>query len=164
MKWLLSAAVLLLLGWFVYQQRTATKTAYVNGLPEYNRLPGREYIFQRDCYIFKFKDHDTDWPLVGAHLTVPALPAVVDPKNIGADLPEVRILGVVRTGWMVRLVSVRRDESARGTTITYELLILDDAEKLYTRIDANYLLDHTSEKSGAAPDFLPDYVALRIKK
>jgi hypothetical protein len=164
MKWLLCAAILLLLGGVVYQQRSTTKTAYVNGLPEYNQLPGKEYIFQRDCYIFKFKDRDTDWPLVASNLTVPALPPVVDAKNIGANLPGVRILGVVRTGWIVRLASVRRDEGTQGTTITYELLILDEGEKVYTRLDATHLLDHTPEKSGAAPSFLPEYVAPRIKK
>lgn len=164
MKWLLSAAALLLFGAFLYQQRTAPKSSYVNGLPEYNQLPGKEYIFQRDCYIFKFKDRDTDWPLVGTHQVVPALPAVVDRKNVGADLPDVRILGVVRTGWIVRLVSIRRDESRQDTHLTYELLILDEGEKLYTRLDAYHLLDHSSDASGAAPAFLPDYVAPRIKK
>ena len=164
MKWLLPLAVLLLVGLFVYQQRGTTKSAYVNGLPEYNRLPGSEYIFQRDCYIFKFKEHDSDWPLVGSNLLVPALPATVDPKNIGTDLPGIRILGVVRTGWIVRLVSVRRDESPAGTALTYELLVLNAAENQYTRLDAFHLLDHKGDQAGTPPTFLAEYVAPRIKK
>ena len=41
----------------------AVKTTYVNGLPLYSgALPGREYILERDCYVFKFKNHSSDWP------------------------------------------------------------------------------------------------------
>ena len=54
--------------------REATKTSYVNGLPPYTALPGTEYIFERDCYVFKLKNTPSDWPFVGAHATVAYLP------------------------------------------------------------------------------------------
>jgi hypothetical protein len=164
MKWFLIALGLGLAAFFFVSQRNATKTSYVNGLPEYNQLPNREYIFEQDCYIFKFKQRDTSWPLVGAHDGVPALPESVDPKNIGADLPDVRILDIVRAGARFKLVSVRRDENREGTTITFEILFLDEAERKYARLDAFYLLDHSPEKTGAAPKFIERYAVPRVTK
>jgi len=64
MKWFLAIAAVVLLSLFIHSQRNAVKTAYVNGLPQYNGLPNREFIFERDCYIFKMKNRDTSWPLV----------------------------------------------------------------------------------------------------
>ena len=85
MKWILAIAVAALaVGVFVLQRNTV-KVSYVNGLETYNHLPGTEYIFQRDCYIFKFRDNDTSWPLVGSHATVPELPETVDARNVGAE-------------------------------------------------------------------------------
>ncbi len=161
-KWILVAAGALLLAGFIYWQLTATKTAYVNGLPQYNRLPGREFVFERDCYVFKFKHHDTDWPLVGAHapgslLSVADLPAEVSPKYVGADLPAVRILDVVRVGDRFRIVSVRRDTNRRGTKITFEILFADESTRPYPRVDAYWIMDHHPEQGGEAPSILPDY-------
>ena len=170
MKWFLvaAAAAVLLVG-FVYWQLNSTRTAYVNGLPQYNQLPGREYLFQRDCYIFKFKRHDTDWPLVGANvsgsaMSVPDLPAEVSPKNVGADLPALRILDLARTGDRFRIVSVRRDQNRRGTHFTFEILFINEAERRYPRLDAFWILDHTPEERGEAPSILPDYAVERVKK
>jgi hypothetical protein len=161
MKWILAALAVALVTVVGLSQRNAVKTSYVNGLPEYNALPNREYIFEHDCYIFKFKKRDTNWPLVGARRTVPQLPADVDEKNIGADFPDVRILDVVRTGARFKLVSVRRDVSRLGTSITFEILFMDEADRKYPRLDAYYLLDHEPEKKGAPPAFLENYAALR---
>ncbi len=168
-KWILALLALAAIGFFVWSQRNSTKTAYVNGLPAYNTLPGREYIFERDCYIFKFKRRDTTFPLVGANapdlaISVPELPADVTPANLGRDFPDVRILDLVRTGDRVRLVSVRRDESHGHATITYELLFTDEAQRRYPRIDAFYLLDHSPEAQGAAPHLLEGYLVERVKK
>jgi hypothetical protein len=164
MKWFLAAAAAILIATFVFWQRGAVKTAYVNGLPEYSSLPNKEFLFQTDCYIFKFKDRNTAWPLVGTHGTVPALPPEIDEKNIGADLPEVRIMDVVRTGARFKLVSVRRDQSRQGTFITFEILFMDEADRKYPRLDAFYLLDHTPEKNGAPPTFLESHVVPRVRK
>jgi hypothetical protein len=164
MKWFFVAAATILVAVFFFWQRDSVKTSYVNGLPEYSSLPNKEYLFQSDCYIFKFKKHDTAWPLVGTHAVVPELPVEVDEKNIGLELPGVRILGVVRFGSRLKLVSVRRDQSRQGTAITFEILFMDEAERKYPRLDVFYLLDHGPEKDGAPPKFIESYVVPRVQK
>ena len=169
MKWIIAAVAALLLGAFIYWQAGAVKTTYVNGLPQYTRLPGREFIFERDCYIFKFKAHDTVWPLVGANvpgaaLSVPELPAEVSPRYVGADLPAVRILDIAHTGDRFRIVSVRRDASRRATQITFEIVFLNVDGRRYPRLDAYWILDHAPEQHGAAPAMLPDYAVERTMK
>jgi hypothetical protein len=164
-KWFLATVGLALVVAFTLWQRDAVKTSYVNGLAQYNRLPGREYIFERDCYIFKFSDRarDTSYPLVGAHATVPELPAEVAGAKIGAALPGVRLLDIVRTGARFKIISVRRDESRRGTSVTFEILFMDEAERKYPRLDAYWLLDHAPEKDGEAPRIREDYAVARVK-
>jgi hypothetical protein len=157
MKWFLIAAGVVLIAAFAFWQRGSVKSAYVNGLPQYSALPNREFILQKDCYIFKLKDRNTDFPLIADHALVPSLPETVDVKNVGADLPAVRILGVAQTGSILRLVSVRRDESRQGTSVTFEILFLDEATREYPRLDAFFVLDHSPEAKGAPPVFLDRY-------
>ncbi len=158
MKWIVPGVILLLLllAFFVYQ-RNSVKTEYVNGLPAYNALPGREYIFEQDCYVFKLKDHDTSWPLVGSHQTVAALPAVVAAKAVGTETPEVRLLDIVRTGDRFKIVSVRRDRGRTATAVTFEILFLDEEKRKYPRLDAYWILDHSPEARGEAPSILRSY-------
>jgi hypothetical protein len=164
LKWIVGAIVLVALAvGFVRLQRNAVKTSYVNGLPLYTDLPGQEFIFERDCYVFEFRDRSSDWPLVGTHLTVPLLPAEVDPAKVGADLPGVRILGLARIGDRFRIVSVRRDESRQGTTITFEILFMDETARPYPRLDAYWIMDHAPEKRGRAPSILLTYAVPRVK-
>ena len=82
---------------------------------------------------------------------MPELPQLVSTSNIGADLPAVRILGVLKVGDHFRIASVRRDESRSGTTITFEIALADEASRKYPRLDAYWIMDHLPEKSGAAP-------------
>jgi hypothetical protein len=168
-KWIWTGAIALAVVVFVIWQRSGTKTAYVNGLPEYTNLPGKEYIFQRDCYVFKLNRQDTSYPLVGAHapdaaIHVPELPREISEKNIGFKDEKVRILDVVRAGTRFRIVSVRREQTRRATTITFEILLSDEAERRYPRLDAFYILDHAPEKEGKAPIIVPDYAVERVKK
>jgi len=166
-KWIVAGAAALLLAGFVYWQANAVKSTYVNGLPEYTRLPGREYIFERDCYIFKFKARDTTWPLVGANIpgapmTVPELPAEVAPKYVGASVPAVRILDIAHTGDRFRIVSVRRDTDRHGSRITFEIVLLNVDGRPYPRMDAYWIMDHTPEQRGLAPSLLPGYAVPRV--
>lgn len=161
-KWIPLTVGALLLSGFIYWQLNETKTAYVNGLPLYNRLPGREFVFERGCYVFKFKHHDTDWPLIGANApgslqSVAALPAEVSPKYVGAELPAVRILDVVHVGDRFRIVSVRRDTDRRATKITFEIMFANESTRAYPRVDAYWIMDHRPEQRGEAPSILPDY-------
>jgi hypothetical protein len=157
MKWLMAALAAVLIAAFVYMQVHAVKTTYVNGLPPYTTLPGLEYILERDCYVFKFKAHATDWPLLGTRDTVPQLPAEVSASNVGADLPDVRILDVIRVGDHFRIASVRRDEARAGTTVTFEVLLQDEASRKYPRLDVFWILDHSPEKAGLAPTVMPSF-------
>ncbi len=161
MKWLLAAVIAAVLAGFVFLRLTTVKTTYVNGLAPYTTIPGREYILERDCYIFKLKAHDTDWPLIGASDTVPDLPREVNPANIGADLPNVRILGILRVGDHFRIVSVRRDVSRTTTTYSFEILLQDENTRKYPRLDAYWIMDHAPEQTGAAPGILTGYAVPR---
>jgi hypothetical protein len=145
------------------------KTSYVNGLAPYNRIPGKEYILEHDCYVFKIKDHDTSWPLIGAKVPgTPAdslnLPAEITEKSVGANLPNLRILDVVRSGARFKIVSVRRDEGRQGTHITFEILLLDEADRRYPRLDAFWIMDHSPEATGAPPRIIEDFAVVREKK
>lgn len=162
-KWVIASVTIVIVAALIVSQRNAVKTSYVNGLAQYNKLPGREFILQRDCYVFKSDSHPTDYPLVAARATVPELPASVDDKLIGTKQPGVRLLDTVRTGSRFKIVSVRRDESREKTTVTFEILLLDEAERAYPRLDAFFLLDHSPERSGEAPRVLEDYAVARIR-
>ncbi len=157
MKWFLVALVLALVVLFVQHERSSIKSSYVNGLPQYSALPNHEYLFEQDCYIFKIADHDTDWPLVGSHLTVPGLPTEVAEKYIGTTVNGIRLLDIVHPGAGFKLVSVRRDEGRQGTSITFEVLFDEEALRKYPRLDVYYMLDHTPESEGRPPTFLPRY-------
>jgi hypothetical protein len=157
MKWLIAAAAAALIAVFVYLQLHSVKTSYINGLAPYTKLPGRGFILEQDCYIFKFKARDSDWPLIGSHEAVPELPEKVTAANIGADFPAVRILGVLGVGEHFRIASVRRDESRSGTTITFEIALPDEASRKYPRLDAFWIMDHTPEKNGGAPWILAHF-------
>jgi hypothetical protein len=160
MKWLLAAVIVAVFGTLAYLQMHATKTTYVNGLAPYTKLPNREFILEKDCYIFKFKAEDTSWPLIGAHDTVPGLPDEVSAAHVGQDLPDVRILDVLRVGDRFRIVSVRRDQSRSKTTITFEVLLADESSRKFPRLDAFYIMDHGPEKEGKAPEILQPYAVM----
>jgi hypothetical protein len=167
-KWIWAGIAVAAIVAMAVWQRGATKTAYVNGLPQYNKLPLQEYIFERDCYIFKFQQKNTTYPLVGANapdlaVSVPELPKEVVDSNIGMNDDKVRILDVVRSGARFKIISVRREQSPKETTITFEILFMDEAERKYPRLDAFYIMDHTPEKKGEAPSIIPGYAVQRVK-
>jgi hypothetical protein len=142
---------------FAYMQLNSVKTTYVNGLAPYTALPGREFILERDCYVFKFKSRDTDWPLLGSREVVPDLPAEVSAANVGAEIHAIRILDVIHVGDHFRIASVRRDTGRSGTKITFEVLLSEEATRKYPRLDTYWIMDHSPEKEGSAPTFLPEY-------
>ncbi len=162
-KWFLIAGGVTLIALFVIWQRGSVKTSYVNGLPQYTKLPGREFIFERDCYLFKLASHPTDYPLVAAHETVSELPVAVDDKLVGSSQPGVRLLDTVRTGTRFKIVSVRRDEGRTRTDITFEILLLGETERKFPRLDAFFILDHSPEKTGEAPNVREDYAVARVR-
>lgn len=164
MKWIVAAVALAALAFAFLSRGDPVKTSYVNGLPQYNHLPGKEFIFQRDCYLFKFEDENTSWPLVGSNEVVPDLPRVVSPDEIGRIHGRARIIGVVRVGERVRLASVRRQEGGgKPPLISFELLFTDEAKREEPRMDALLILDRTLEASGGAPTLREDYAVPRIK-
>jgi hypothetical protein len=157
MKWFLAAVAVAVVAVFAYLQLNSVKTTYVNGLAPYTTLPGREFIVERDCYVFKFKSRGTDWPLLGSREVVPDLPAEVSASNVGAELQAIRILDVIHVGDHFRIASVRRDTGRSGTKITFEILLSDEATRKYPRLDTYWIMDHSPEKEGGAPTFLPEY-------
>lgn len=169
MKWILGVAAAALLGAFIYFQAHTIKRSYVNGLPEYNALPGQEYIFEQACYIFKSESHPSQYPLVGANLpgvptSVSTLPAEVSDKMIGTEKEGLRILGTVRLGDRFRIVSVRRDESRAGVQMSFEILFIDEAERPYPRLDAYFIMSHEGDAEGKAPSILQEFAVQRVKK
>src|SRR6185312_9443924 len=130
-KWILAAAAAVLLVVFIIWQVNSVKTSYVNGLDAYQGMQDRQYIVERDCYIFKLKDRDTELPLVADHEVESALPPEVEQKYVGADLPRVRILGIAHVGDRLKIASVRREEGRKGTHLTLEMLFLDEDQRPY---------------------------------
>jgi hypothetical protein len=161
MKWLyaLVAAALIAGGVLGYEswQRHSVKSAYVNGLPPYNQLRGLAFILEQDCYIFEFKSGEAMYPLLGSHETVPDLPVDVKQTNVGADFPKVRILGVIKTGDRFRIASVRQDTSRAGTVISFEIVLDNESSRAFFKLDTYWMMDHSPEKVGAAPTYLPSY-------
>jgi hypothetical protein len=160
-RWILGSILAAIVCLIVLLTRGSTKTSYVNGLPPYTDLPGREYIFERDCYIFTFKDSPSDWPYVGSRLTVPSLPADVEAKYVGTTVSNIQILDTVAVGTRFKVASVRRDQKGEKATITYEILIGDEGSRKYYRVDAFWMLDDTAERPGIAPKVLIDYAVPR---
>jgi hypothetical protein len=165
MKWrftivlaaLLAVSVVALIRW----QRASVKSMYINGLVPYNHLRGLLYIVEQDCYIFEFKSGEAMYPLLGSHATVPDLPAEVKESNIGAAFPNVRILGIIRTGDGFHIASVRQDTSRTGTSISFEIVLDNESSRQYYKLDAFWMMDHSPEKVGEAPIFMPSYAVLR---
>lgn len=146
-KWLLAIALVVLAGLGLWWQLNTTHISYVNGLERYADRPNREYILEKDCYVFAWrKSIATANPLLGVNApgvptSVAALPTEVTRDNIGKDLPLVRILDVIPKGTRFRLLSVRREESRRtGTFISYEITYLDDIDRPYKRTDIRPIL------------------------
>jgi hypothetical protein len=161
MKWLyalIAAAVIagMAVSWS-YRERNSVKSAYVNALPPYNQLRGLAYIVEQDCYIFEFKSGEAMYPLLASHATVPDLPEEVKESNVGADFPKVRILGVIKTGDRFRIASVRQDTSREGTVISFEIVLNNESSRAYYKLDTYYMMDHSPEKTGAAPTYLTAY-------
>jgi hypothetical protein len=161
MKWLyalvLAALVTgLAVGW-THWQRNSVKSAYVNALPPYNQLRGLAFILEKDCYIFEFKSGEAMYPLLGAHDTVPALPEEVKESNVGANFPDVRILGVLRTGDRFRIAAVRQDTGRSGAVISFEIVLDNESSRAFYKLDGYWMMDHSPEKVGAAPVFMRTY-------
>jgi hypothetical protein len=163
MKWVIAVVAAAIIAAVVYLNSNHVKTTYVNGLPPYTELPGMMYVVERDCYVFKLKDSNSDWPYLGSHECQPALPEVVSEKEVGADLPKVRILDVIHVGDHFRIASVRRDESKGSTTVTFEVLLDDDSSRKYPRLDTYWIMDHSPEVSGGAPKIKTEY-AVPLRK
>jgi hypothetical protein len=160
MKWVLAALVAGLVGMVVYMRLDTNKSTYVNGLAPYTTLPGRNFVVEKDCYIFKLKSEDSNWPLLGAHDTVPELPTEVKESNVGADIPGVRILDVVRVGDHFRLASVVKHETRKKTSITFEIVLENESTRKFPRLDAYWIMDHSPEKDGLAPTIMTSYAVL----
>lgn len=158
LKWVIAAVCAALVGWFLWIQFNAVKISYVNGLAPYDVMPNREYILQRDCYVFAWhKSTTTAFPLLGTNhpgvrTRVEALPHEVSALMVGRDQPDVRLMDVIPRGTRFRLLSVRREQSRpHGTTITYEAKFLDDVDRPYLRVDIRPILLPTKE-SGDVPE------------
>lgn len=163
MKWILALIAALLAGFFLFRSDGGPKVAYVNGLPEYNHLPGQEYILQRDCYIFKFTDRDSSWPLIASHPTIPALPETVSAEQIGKTVGNARIIGLARVGERFKIASVRRTGEGPGAVVSFEILFLDEARREDPRMDAYWMMSHDTTDPDSAPKIREEYAVLRIK-
>ncbi len=142
MKWLLSVILVAIAVAAVWWQINTTKIAYVNGLDAYAAMPNKEYVLEKDCYVFALRKHiATAHPLLGLNApgvptSCPDLPVEVTRANVGQVLPNVRLMDVIPHGTHFRILSVRSEQSRReGLFISYEITFLDDVERPYQRID-----------------------------
>lgn len=162
MKRLIALGVVLVTCTAIYLISTSGKRSYINGLPEYVALAGREFIFERPCYIFKSRTHESQYPLVGANVpnlpvSVSSLPVEVSDKHIGEKNDSVKILATVRVGDRFKIVSVRRDDSRSSFRISFEILFADEADRPYPRLDAYFIMDHTGEMEGKPVSILSEF-------
>jgi len=170
MKWLIPAAGLAILGWFVWYQVNTTKISYVNGLAPYDVMPGREYILEHDCYVFAWhKSIATAYPLLGVNhpdvrTSVAALPREVRPDLVGTAQPEVRLMNVIPQGTRIQILSVRSEQSRRtGTFISYEIRFLDGVDRPYQRVDIRPIL-LPAGRTGEVPQIDPTVAVPWIKR
>jgi len=147
MKWLPAIVLVVLLALFVRFQLNTTKISYVNGLPPYDVMPGRDYVLQCDCYVFAWhKSIATAYPLLGVNLpgartSLPVLPREVREDLVGTAQPLVRLMNAIPKGTRFKILSVRREESRQtGTFISYEIKFLDEIDRPYQRIDIRPIL------------------------
>jgi hypothetical protein len=146
-KWIIAVGLAAVLGWFVWFQLNTTKISYINGLPPYDVMPGRDYVLQCDCYVFAWhKSIATAYPLLGVNLpgartSLAALPREVRADLVGTPQPLVRLMNVIPKGTRFKVLSVRREQSRRtGTFISYEIKFLDEVDRPYQRIDIRPIL------------------------
>lgn len=149
--------------WLLFGPTGGVKRSYINGLEHFNQMPNREYILQRDAYVFKDDRRDSAYPYLATAAEYPGLPVVVSADQVGAKIGSVRILDTVKVGDRFRLVSVRLDETKNFAEITYEILLENDATRAYPRLDALFLLDPNHTDLTRPPPFLPRLVAERDK-
>jgi hypothetical protein len=147
LKWIIPVVGAALIGWFLWFQANSTKISYVNGVPPYDVMPGREYILQADCYVFAWVRNPTaGFPLLGTNLAsaptrVAALPADNSARHAGHTVGAVRILDFIPRGTRLLITSVRHEESRRGgIVVTYEAKLLDDIDRPYPKVDLRPLL------------------------
>jgi len=160
MKWIIAAAAAVLLAGFGLLAAQFDQDHLCQRLPQYNQLPGREFIFQRDCYIFKFKHHNTDWPLVGANapgsaMSVPDCQPKCRPSMSASRCPRCAFSTSPVPAIVSRSFPCVVDETRHGAHVTFEILFTDEAERRYPRLDAFWILDHTPEARGEAPSISP---------
>ncbi len=149
-KWILISVAALALAIFAFLQLPSTKVAYVNGLEEYRDIPGREFLLQRPCYIFSYhersKHTDAAYPLIGLNASdlttsTPELPAEVSPEQMAKAHAKVRLMEIMPTGSIFKIISVRREQNPKtGTRFSYEIKFIDDKERAYQRVDARQII------------------------
>ena len=162
-KWLWFALVALAFGWLLFGPTGGVKRSYINGLEHFNQMPNREYLLQRDAYIFKDDQRDSAYPYLATAAEYPGLPAIVSADQVGATFGSLRILDTVKIGERFRLVSVRLDETKTSAEITYEILLENDTTRTHPRPDAFFLLDPAHTDLTRQPAFLPRLAAERDK-
>ncbi len=161
--WILLTLAALAFAWLLFGPTGGVKRSYINGLEHFNQMPNREFILQRDAYIFKDDRRDSAYPYIATAEEYPGLPATVSPAQHNTTHGSLRILDSVKIGTRFRLVSVRRDETKNSAEITYEILLENDAQRAYPRLDALFLLDPVHTDLTRPPLFLPRLVAERDK-
>ena len=146
MKWLLSVTLVVIAVAAIWWQMNTTKIAYVNGLDAYAAMPNKEYVLEKDCYVFALRKHiATAHPLLGLNAPDVAartadLPVEVTRANIGKVLPNIRIMDVIPKGTHFRILSVRSEISrSTGLFISYEIAYLDEVDRPYPRTDLRFV-------------------------
>jgi hypothetical protein len=124
---------------------------------QYNGLVGRTFRLQRNCYVFVYKDEESELPFVCDNNQEGALPEVVRSDYVGQNINGLAILGILENGTEFRLDSVSEQRVISDTRSSYYIFAItlvkpDKAQR--TKFNAVMLTDYFEKQ----PMFLPKYV------
>lgn len=99
--------------------------------PALQSMQGKQFILKLDCYVFHYTDKRRKYPFIGP-LTrapsthVPGLPFAANPRDIGKDLGDEFILGIIPKGTKFHVVNLTYTKKHEiGRTASF-LIVLDD--------------------------------------
>ena len=138
---------------------TACGTFSVAKHPEYAGMIGKEYVLQRDCYIFRFSDDKKVLHLSPVGADTPGLGTIqpsenIDVRLIGKKFANFEILGELPKQTVVKIVAVKRvvkfeieyyqifvGTDINGTQRTYEAMFLQEEKYTGARFDPRFIVE-----------------------
>ena len=138
---------------------TACGTFSVAKRPGYAGMIGKEYILQRDCYIFRFSDDKKVLHLSPVGADTPGLGTIppsenMDVRLIGKKFASFEILGALPKQTVVKIVDIKHvvkfeidcyqifvGTNVNGAQRTYEAMFLQEEKYNGARFDPRFIVE-----------------------